>query len=297
MNRSLFLLLTIACVWSMSSCNFYRRIAGRKKNTTADSSLVVVKDSAQITVDTTVVRIDSGLVRNDTATASSISKDSAQQALLQKLLPYWNAQTSWTTFNGKAKAHIEGKGDVPDFTAHIRMEKGKAIWISVTALLNIEAARVLITPDTVQIQNKLQKEFRAIPFSEAGTLLPIPADFTALQNLIIGDVLQTGHQPTSAQDTADVLILSFASLDFTQTLQFNKADTSLHFQAVATPTSSMICEYGTWITASPQRFANNRNLILTDKADNYNLSLEFTKAVFNEPVEMPFTIPDKYDRK
>jgi hypothetical protein len=291
MNKAPFLLLLVALVWSASSCNFYRRITGRKKTGGPDSSLVIIKDTTQQPVP------DSGLVRKDSVALPPAQIDSTQQALLQNLLPLWNRQRAWTTFNGKAKAHFEGKGDVPDFTAHIRMEKGKSIWISVTALLNFEAARVFITPDTVHIMDKLRKEVRTIPFAEISSIIPIHADFPSLQSLIIGDVLQTGHQPNVAKDTADALVLSSVSADFLQSLQFHRLDSALHFQYLAAVTATMLCEYGAWNGEGPLRFANNRNLTMTDKGETYNLSLEFSRAAFDEAVEMPFSVPDSYERK
>jgi hypothetical protein len=283
MNRLLLLLLAITLAWGASSCNFYRRITGTKRPS-ADSTALVVKDTARAPGDTA-------------AAASAIRADSAQQALLQRLLPLWNARTPWSTFSGNAKSHFEGKGEVPDFTAHIRMEKDKAIWISVTAtFLNIEAARVLITPDTVQIQDKIQKESRVMSFREAGSLLPIPADFGALQSLIIGEAISAGHQPNVAKDTANALIAGFISPDLSLSMQFDKADSALHFQSIATPTSSVICEYSNWTRIGAHRFANTRNMVMTDKADTYILNLDFSKAVFDEAVEMPFSIPDNYKR-
>jgi hypothetical protein len=291
MNKAPFLFLLLALVWGTSSCNFYRRITGRKKTSVSDSAFVLLKDSTQLSVP------DTSIVRKDSIALPPIQVDSTQQALLQNLLPLWNKQTTWTTFNGRAKAHLEGKVDVPDFTAQIRMEKGKGIWISVNALLPIEAFRVLITADTVHILDRLRREVRSIPFSEIGSLIPIRADFPSLQSLIIGDALQTGHLPTTAKDTAGALILSHISPDFMQSLQFNRGDSTLHFQYVAAATASMLCEYSDWTAGGPQRFANNRNLTLTDKGESSSLSLEFNKAAFDEPVEMPFSVPDSYNRK
>lgn len=291
MSKAPVLLLLLALTWGASSCNFYRRITGHKKAGAADSALVLVKDSAQRSIP------DTSIVRNDSISLPPIQPDSTQQVLLQGLLPLWSTQRAWATFNGRAKAHFEGKADVPDFTAQIRMEKGKSIWISVNALLPIEAFRVLITTDTITILDRLRREVRSIPFSDISSIIPIHADFASLQSLIVGDPLQTGHQPNIAKDTAGSLILSSISPDFMQSLQFNRSDSSLHFLYVAAATASMLCEYGAWTGEGLQRFANNRNLTLTDKGEISNLSLEFNKATFDEPVEMPFSVPNSYDRK
>ena len=69
-------------------------------------------------------------------------------------------QRHFTTFSGRAKSvlAINGK-ERYDVTANVRIVHDEAIWISVTALMGIEVARVLITPDSVKIINRLQAEY------------------------------------------------------------------------------------------------------------------------------------------
>jgi hypothetical protein len=275
--------LALALVWSATSCNLYRRVTGRKA-AAADSSLVITRDTTRLSTDSSVVKVDSPATP-------------AGGALLQQLLPLWTATTAWNTFDGKAKVHYEGKGESHDFTANIRMEKGKSIWVSVTALGFFEAARVLIRPDTIIILDRVNKEARILPYGEASSLIPVQADFASLQNLIIGDALQTGHQPNLAWDTLGTLVLTYSSPDFTQSLQFARTDTLLRFQGIASQTTSVISQYKDWNVTGGRRFANNRILVMSDKGDTHNITLDFSKATFDEAIDMPFTIPDKYSRK
>src|SRR5918993_935414 len=62
------------------------------------------------------------------------------------------------TFSAKVKVDFEGKdGKKSDFNANIRLIKDSVMWISINALLGIEAFRVLITPDSVKVMNKVDK--------------------------------------------------------------------------------------------------------------------------------------------
>ncbi len=289
MNKWLLLLLAVS-LSGASSCNIYRRIGGRRQPTpNVDSSLITVRDSILSTVDTDIV-VNSGV--------PAIQRIATDSGLLMALLPYWNAQTTWNTFNGKAKAHYEGRGEDRDFAVVIRMERGKSVWISVTALGLFEAARVLIRPDSIFILNRLQREVRSIPFADAGSLLPIRADFAALQSLIIGDRLLTGHAPTDAKDTAATLIISAKDPDFSQSLQFDRQDTLLRFQSIAEGGAFLLAESGDYRRVdSMRRFADKRDIFITDRGEQHVLTLEFSKADFDEAVELPFSIPDKYERK
>src|SRR5690606_13157953 len=65
----------------------------------------------------------------------------------------------------RAKTRVEMGKSVHDVTLHVRIERDRAIWLSVTAILGVEAARILITPDSVKILNKLQGEYISKPFA------------------------------------------------------------------------------------------------------------------------------------
>jgi hypothetical protein len=287
MNRYLLLLISISVICTAPSCKLYRRITGKQKLSTAADSSLVVRDTARTQPDTVAAKLDSVVTP---------PIDLNQQALLASLLPRWNEQLSWQTFDGKAKVHYEGKGESRDFTATFRMEKGSRIWVSVTALGIMEVARVLITPDTVQFIDRFNKKAHILPFNQLGSLLPIRGDFASLQSLIIGDAMQTGHQPNQAKDTADELIVSYISPEFNQRLQFSKADTSLHIQAISAPEAFLLCLYSDYITEAGHRFAASRALSMADKAEQHSLNMEFNKVAFNEAIETPFSIPAKYER-
>ncbi len=292
MNKLLLLPLVAALSFTISSCNFYKRLSGKKQSVSAsDSAMFTIHSPAPLGPDTMDRRADT------LAAVSTVQSDPAAAALLRNLTPVWNAQTVWSTFSGKAKMHYEGKGESHDFTATIRMEAGRRIWVSVVALGLFEAARVLITPDTIQIMDRVHKEIKVLPFSDAGKVLPLPADFAALQTLIVGDAIKTGHQPTDVSDTAMAFILTYISPDFSQSLQLDKADTSIRFQAVSAQGVFMLSEHAGYAMEGGRRFARNRNISVSDKGELSALSLEFSKADFDGTVEMPFSIPEKYELK
>jgi hypothetical protein len=62
-------------------------------------------------------------------------------------------------------------------------------------------------------------------------------------------------------------------------------------------TASLLAEYMGYSYADNRRFAFNRSITMQDKGESYNITLEFTKAAFDEPVDMSFSIPSRYERK
>lgn len=301
MNKALPALLTIALAFMAGSCGSVRRAAS---GSATDSTALAIPDSSLARADTAFVRMgpvgplpDTGFRDESPGAATIPGTGLSSDALLEALLPYAIPDTTWTTFNARAKLHVEGGGQSHDISANIRMEQGKSIWVSATALLNFEVGRLLITPDTVWLLDRLNRTATVLPFSEIGQLLPLQTDFYSLQSLITGGVVRTGHTPDRALDTGTNLMLLSLAPDFLQALQFSKADTGLRLQYIATPESSMLCEYDDPGLRSGHRFPARRNLRLNDRGAQYRLTMEFIKADFDTPVELPFSIPASYQRR
>lgn len=89
-----------------------------------------------------------------------------------------------------AKAKIAFKDDSQSrkATANIRLRKDSVLWMNVKKL-GIEAARILITPDSIYIVDRIHKEYVVGDFSLIQQQYHLPADFNLLQNMILGNPL------------------------------------------------------------------------------------------------------------
>ena len=105
--------------------------------------------------DTVIVKTDTTLV-----TAEDLHDDSL--TTIRQLYKHILAdRIDCQTFSAKMKVHYEGSdGKDYEFNAFIRLQKDKMIWISINALLGIEAFRAIITPDSVKVLNKLDKVYQ-----------------------------------------------------------------------------------------------------------------------------------------
>ena len=66
------------------------------------------------------------------------------------------------------------------------MRKDSVIWISITGPLNIEGARVLVTPDSVKIINKLEGTVQLSSIARLQEITKLPLRFSDFQNIILG---------------------------------------------------------------------------------------------------------------
>src|SRR5688500_12805789 len=122
------------------------------------------------TIQTAISKKDSTIASGD----SSTHNDS-----LQVISTIYEGITknrvNFNTFSAKIKVDFEGAdGKKNDFNAVIRLQKDSVLWVSINALLGIEAFRVLITPDSVKVLNKLDKvaQLRSVNYLKEITKLP-----------------------------------------------------------------------------------------------------------------------------
>ena len=52
-------------------------------------------------------------------------------------------------------ADVKANGASEDFTLSVRMARDSAIWVSLSPALGVELARILLTPDSVQLISKV----------------------------------------------------------------------------------------------------------------------------------------------
>ena len=98
------------------------------------------------------------------------------------------ADFEYLTSSGKIR-YRDGDQNV-SATANIRIKKDSLIWISVTPGFGIEAARGLITRDSITFINRLNKEYSAYSFAELSDKFNINADYDLLQSVLVGDMLR-----------------------------------------------------------------------------------------------------------
>src|SRR4030095_8865201 len=92
------------------------------------------------------------------------------------------------TFSAKLKVHYQGSdGKDYEFNAFVRLEKDKRIWISINALLGIEAFRALITPDSVKVLDKFDKSYQLRSVSYLQEISHLPFEFSTLQSILLGN--------------------------------------------------------------------------------------------------------------
>lgn len=271
MQKNLYLLIGLVCL-VMYSCRSTKKIqtAISKKDT---SQIVMVNDS----------KFDSaGFIKNVVTHVDGNYID-------------------FNTFSAKIKVDYRGgDGKSNDFNAFLRMKKDSVMWISINAALGIEAFRIMITPDSVKVLNKLDKiaQFRSLGYLQEVTQLPI--DFHTLQDIIIGNpVYFDRNNIISVKIEENAISLTSIGSLFKHFMTVDKSDYLIQNSKLDDRepgrSRTALLEYDNYETRGNIHFPTKRKISVAEKS-TLEVSLDFKQYDFNENLNYPFSIPKNYKR-
>lgn len=263
----LFLIVSLA-LFVLSSCRSTRKI----------TNVVAKKDSALVVINPA----ESDSAKSVRATFDSIKKKNIQ----------------FTTFSSKLKVEYrDDKNSSLDFNAFLRMKKDSAIWVSIIAALNIEAFRVIITPDSITIIDKLSRTVQRKPLSYLQAITQVPFDYSTLEDLIIGNPIYLDRTIVSYTDQDEKISLATIGKSFKHYLTVGKNDLHLLFSKLddvdlsRSRTASLA--YASYLPVGKWMFASTRNISLSEK-NKLDILLDFKQVEFDKPIAFPFSIPKNY---
>ena len=206
----------------------------------------------------------------------------------------------FTTFSAKVKVDYRGSdGKSYDFNAFVRIRKDSVIWVSVNAALGIEAFRVIITPDSAKVLNKLDKvaQLRSVNYLQEVTQLPF--DFYQLQDLIIGNPIYLDSNIVSFKKDEEYISLMSNGHPFKHYITVGGTDYLINSSklddAEVGRSRTAVLNYGEYETRGNIKFATKRKISLAEK-NKLDITLEFKQFNFNENLNYPFSVPKNYRR-
>jgi len=215
---------------------------------------------------------------------------------LNKLEQIKASQLSYNTFSGKAKTKLDINGSSNDVTLNIRIQKGKKIWVSVTAIAGIEVARALITPDSLLVINKFQGLYVRKSFSYIYSYTSQQINFDSLEALLVGNAIpQLINEDAKLQADSGRTVMSGNLQELSYKLVLG-AD----LKANHTELSDLVADQS--LTVDNSAFIPATNRVLPSQIDmssvmpkkKVKMNLHYIKADFDLPLEYPFSIPSDY---
>lgn len=204
---------------------------------------------------------------------------------------------TYHTLQAKLSISYETPQEKRSFKGDLRVKKDSAIWLSVTPLLGLEVARIYITPDTVYILDRLNKQYVRQPLHQLEERYGLPDDFSLLQSLLIGDIYPHFANADTVQfvDSAYQIVQEKGGLHqvlWVEPYSFNLTRLNVHQKASNHQVEARFSDYE---LVEEQPFANSRSWQLSSE-DQFSADLSFNRVRINNPLQFTFVVPDKYER-
>ena len=204
----------------------------------------------------------------------------------------------FNTFVAKMKVdYANAQGKQPDFTAYVRMKRDSLIWISLASDLGIEGIRLLITPDSIKVMDKLAKTIQERPLNSLQEISQIPFTFSDLQHLLLGRaVLFQKDSIDSYASKPNQFLLAGKSGSLRHVLLLNKdylPEKSSINDVDPALNRRVDVSYKDYELKNGIFFSKLRELLITYK-ERMDIQLRFKEYFFDQPLTYPFTIPKKF---
>jgi hypothetical protein len=236
-----------------------------------------------------VVNVPAGPSRNDTV-----------RMIKETLSRVDSNRIDFRTYSAKVNVdYTGGDGKKYNVNANIRMLKDSAIWVSVNAILGIEAMRLFITKDSVKLLDKLNKTFtdRSVDYLREVTSLPL--NLYTLQDLIIGNpVFLDSNVVSYSLSNNQISLLSLGEL-FKNLITVDANDKTLLHSKLddVNPGRNRTADltYSDYESKRGKPFSTKRRIVVAEK-NRLDVKLDFKQYDFDQEVSFPFSIPKNYSR-
>lgn len=249
-------------------------------------------------------KIQTAIGQKDTAATVVVTvptqSDSARQ--VNKLFRALDSgRIDFRTFSAKVNVdYRDADGKRYDLNANLRMVKDSAVWVSVNALLGIEALRMLITTDSVKVLDKQNKIYTARSIDYLQEITALPMNLRTVQDLLIGNpVFVDSNVVSFSLSNGSISMVSLGPW-FKTLLTVAEADYTLQRIKLddADITRSRTAElgYSDYQSRGTLRFPVKRRINVVEKK-KLDIALEFKQYTFNEEVSFPFSVPKNFKQR
>jgi hypothetical protein len=235
-------------------------------------------------------------------------KEEGNEYLVQQMK---SNENHFETFKGKALASIKSQGKTNDVKINFRIRKDSAIWVSISAGVGLEAARVLLTRDSVLFLNRLEKTFFAGNYQFINRMINAQVDFDIVQALLTGNDFKW-YDYQELKSSVDNHLYQLESAHRRKLKKYSKLneETNVIYQSLwLNPTSFKIerikikeiknenkridARYSNFKEVDTQTLPMQYDITISAK-DDVNIDATLLKVDLNDELKFPFNIPSKY---
>ena len=227
-------------------------------------------------------------------------------------------QNKFTSLQARVKISYSSNNKIKSNTATIRILAGKKIWISAP----LGAIRLLITKDSIQYYNKLERNYIKTDFSYIENLISLNVTYDMLEKILFGQpVLELGSRdfekklnkennqtPNKLRSYVFKKKVNFDNNQFLGLFYINPYNFKLNSQKFFKEQDSIKVADKSKMFKSPQTFSiNYKNYTTINKevypkrilfldSNNKSINIDMKSVVINKKLNIPFRIPKGYNQ-
>lgn len=211
----------------------------------------------------------------------------------------FNQQVEADWLNTRAKINLEAGTNRLGGAGWVTLKRDSALMISARKF-GFEIAKIKITPDSVIYLNRIQSEYYSESLIKGAASIGLPANFNAIQELILGNLPSEIKEDAKLSLSRDTLRLVketdrqiiFSTLNATE---FTVTEMGFVDKQTGILVQQTLSNYQTY--QDSRLFALDRNLTLKTTDDSeIKISMSFQQPVWNNPSDLALTIPKSYNR-
>ncbi|MCK4677226.1 MAG: DUF4292 domain-containing protein [Bacteroidales bacterium] len=201
------------------------------------------------------------------------------------------------------------------FSGHLRIRKDSAIWISISPTLGIEMIRMLITPDSVKMVNRIEKTCFISEFSYFNQFLNNALDFDMMQAFITGNdfaFYENGKFRASVENNQYKLITTGRN-KLKKYVKEQEEEIIIPIQniwldpdnfkifkvvikEIVVDNRKFEATYSDFKPLENQLFPSSLDYEIQAAEKKISLYVKYSRVVIDKPFNFPFKVSDKYQR-
>jgi len=220
-------------------------------------------------------------------------KPRSEKFLLDQLLDQ-QVKADW--FSAKAKILYSDDYETVRLTANIRLRKDSVIWMNFKKL-SVEAARILITPDSIFVMDRINKQYTIQTFDELSKRTGLPNGFQSLQAAILGNPVFLSTKMTASSDSLNYQ-LTGESQNFRNEFHLSGVDYALRkviYEEKSSRRRATLELSDRQPLENQEKFSYLRTVSFDSEQNGFTfVEAEFSNVEIDIPKEIRFEIPSRY---
>ncbi len=230
-----------------------------------------------------------------------------RHAVDQTLAVLRSQETSFDFFSARYSGTANFEGVDYSISGNIRIKNDSAVFISVSPFLGIEIARLLVTPDSVRMINRLDNSYFEGDIQILSNMLNTYVDFYMLQALLVGNDFRhfSNNDLKISNDRGRILLQGSnrkpplkneVNVSFQHNLWLNSENYRIEESLLYEPLTrrSLRAVYHSDSRIDGQWVPREISMVFTEPGARVSMNIRYSRTTIDQPQTISFSIPNNY---